>query len=69
MRQNSPERIALYPKDVALLLGRNIQSARRFMREIRQALEKCDHQILTLREFCAFVGIDEQEAREQLHRK
>ncbi|MGX5817170.1 hypothetical protein ACWKWU_03190 [Chitinophaga lutea] len=65
MGRNSPDRIAIYAKDVALLLGRSEQSARRLLREIRQTLAKTPRQIISLREFCDFVGLDMEEAREQ----
>ena len=54
-------RCVIYPKDVALLMGNSDRSARKLITKIKRHLGKLPGQILTIREFCRFTGISEQE--------
>ncbi len=63
------ERIVIYPKDVENLIGKCERSASELLRQIRRALGKPRNAFVTLREFCYFTGMDEEEVREELRRR
>lgn len=54
-------RIAIYPKDVALITGKSLKSANRLTSKIRADLGKEPHQILTVSEFCKYMGLDPED--------
>jgi hypothetical protein len=62
------ERIVIYPKDVENLMGKRERSASELLRQIRRALGKSPKAMVTLREFCFFTEMDEEEVREELRR-
>lgn len=49
-------RISIDPSDVAILIGRDISTAQRLMRTIKDSLEKKKHQRVTIKEFCDYMG-------------
>jgi len=55
-----PLRVVLYPKDVENITGRSPRTARKLLQKIRQALGKSSEEFITVKEFCAFTGIDEE---------
>lgn len=63
------ERIVIYPKDVENLIGKCERSASELLRQIRRALGKPRNAFVTLREFCYFTGMDEEEVREELRKR
>ncbi len=54
-------RLAIYPKDVAIITGKSVRSACRLMVKIRTDLKKETHQILTIEEFCTYMGLKPKE--------
>jgi len=54
-------RLAIYPKDVAIITGKSTRSASRLMAKIRIDLKKSTHQILTIGDFCNYMGLDTKE--------
>ena len=50
-------RICIYPKDVQRILGKSERYSRGLIHKIKQSLNKSEHQILTIQEFCTYMGI------------
>jgi hypothetical protein len=51
------ERICIYTKDVQRLLGRSERYSRDLLSKIKKVNNKKDHQIVTIEEFCHYVGV------------
>lgn len=49
-------RSAIYPKDVANITGKSVKSASRLVAKIKKELGKDRHHILTINEFCQYMG-------------
>jgi len=50
-------RSTIYPKDVAIITCKSVKSAARLIQKIKDAFGKDQHQILTINEFCDYMGI------------
>ena len=61
-----PLRVVLYPKDVENITGRSDRTARKLLQTIRGAFGKSSHEFVTVKEFCAFTGIDEELVKDFL---
>ena len=61
-----PLRVVLYPKDVENITGRRGRTARKLLQKIREALGKQPHELITIKEFCLFTGIDEELVKDFL---
>ena len=61
-----PSRIIIYPKDVENITGRRDRTARTLIQNIRKAFNKQKHQFITIKEFCAYTGIDEELVKDFL---
>jgi hypothetical protein len=66
MKPPKIKRLILYPHDISTITGLKIQAARRMWHKVRKALEKQQHQFLTVREFCEYMDIEEEEVMEFL---
>ncbi|MFZ1749668.1 MAG: hypothetical protein WAU01_05735 [Saprospiraceae bacterium] len=55
------KRIIIYPKDVALITGRNERYGQRLLLQIRQKFGKKLRQLVTVKEFCEYMEISEDE--------
>lgn len=53
------EPLCIYPKQAARLLNIKDRQAQRLFRNIRFVLKKDRHQYITIKEFCAYTGLDE----------
>lgn len=53
------DKVCIYPKQAALILDISDRQAQRLFKNIRFALNKKKHQYITVKEFCAYTGIDE----------
>ncbi|QRM87798.1 hypothetical protein FG167_00710 [Lacinutrix sp. WUR7] len=51
------KQICIYPKEVAILLGKSLTTAQTLVRTIKDVHGKDKHQALTIREFCAYMGL------------
>jgi hypothetical protein len=58
--------VCIYPKEAAKLLRIGERQAQRLFRNIRFALNKKRHQYITVKEFCAYTGIDEESLKDKL---
>lgn len=55
-----PLRVVLFPRDVENITGRSGRTARKLLQKIREALGKSNNEFVTVKEFCAFTGIEEE---------
>jgi len=55
------DRIVIYAKDIELITGKSGRYARNVMAVIRKRLGKEKHQLVSVREFCAYIGLPEGE--------
>lgn len=56
-------RVVVTNKDVQLILGKGERSARDLMQKLRAHLKKKPGQFVSVKEFCAFVGLREEDVR------
>jgi hypothetical protein len=56
-------RLFVYPKDVSLMTGRTERQSRNSIYKIKKYYNKKPHQLLTVKEYCEYMGIDEKEVR------
>jgi hypothetical protein len=62
----SAKRICIYPKDVQILTGKSERYSRKVIAQIRMHYVKTRYQLLTIREFCDYMGLEEDEVKEAL---
>lgn len=55
------KRIILYPKDLEQLTGKSGRTCRRMLQTIREELGKSKEQLVTVRDFCEYYGMKEEE--------
>ncbi|MBO9682320.1 MAG: hypothetical protein J7502_06580 [Flavisolibacter sp.] len=60
MQQKIPTRIVIYAKDVMMITGRKERAAWKLLATIRKKYRKKKGQFVTVKEFSAFTGIDEE---------
>ena len=54
-------RIAIYPKDIQVILNVSERTARNIYKKAKEVMGKDVHQALTFREFCEYEGIKFEE--------
>ncbi|WP_366139171.1 hypothetical protein [uncultured Lutibacter sp.] len=52
------KRICIYPKDVQVVTGKSERYGRTIINKIKEDLNKEKHQLVTIDEFCAFMGFE-----------
>ena len=52
------ERICIYPKDVQIVTGRSERYGRNVIKKIKEKFSKEAHQLITVEEFCSYMGLD-----------
>lgn len=62
--QRPPRRIVVYAKDIENITGRRPGAARKLLRNIKKAFQKLPDQFVTIPEFSAYTGIDEEIVKE-----
>jgi hypothetical protein len=60
MQQTIPTRIVIYAKDISNITGRKERTARKLLTQIRTKYQKNKGEFITVREFCQFTGIKEE---------
>jgi hypothetical protein len=53
-------RVVIYPKDVSAITGKNYRSSWLLLTKIKKHLHKDAHQVVTVQEFCEYMGIGEE---------
>jgi hypothetical protein len=66
-KQQAMLRMVIYPKDVEKITGKKYRTACRIIQKIRDALGKSRHQLVTIFEFCAYMGLKEEMVWERLY--
>ena len=51
-------RLCIYAKDISIITGKGIRTSQRLLREIKNKLNKQNHQFVSLKEFSDYTGID-----------
>ncbi|HYG04710.1 MAG TPA: hypothetical protein VD927_19820, partial [Chryseosolibacter sp.] len=54
-------RTVVYTKDIQRVTGRSERYARKIMSAIRRSLGKDKHQLISLTEFCEYIGLRVEE--------
>lgn len=54
-------RICITTSDVALITGKTSRQARNIINDIKDHLGKAKHQVVTVKEFCHYMGIPEDD--------
>lgn len=52
------KRICIYPKDVQVVTGKSERYGRTIINKIKEHLNKEKHQLVTIDEFCDFMGFE-----------
>jgi hypothetical protein len=55
------KRICIYPQDVQLITGKSERYGRKLIRTIKDKLQKEKHQLVTIDEFCDYMGLKKSE--------
>ena len=57
---NGYSKVIIYPKDIALITGKSYRSSWHLLKRIRTHYNKEKHQVVTVSEFCEYMGIGEE---------
>ncbi|MBK8670892.1 MAG: hypothetical protein IPN89_16130 [Saprospiraceae bacterium] len=57
---NGFSKVIIYPKDVALITGKSYRSSWQLLKKIHKHYNKQRHQVVTVQEFCEYMGISEE---------
>ena len=60
------ERICIYPKDVQVVTGKSERWGRDVIKRIKKQFSKEEHQLVTVDEFCNYMGLDSISVKELL---
>ena len=52
------KRICIYPKDIQIVTGKSERYGRNIIKMIKESLKKEKHQLVTIDEFCVFMGLE-----------
>jgi hypothetical protein len=58
-----PSRIAIYARDVQNITGKSLRSSQRLIRKIRLAFGETGQPFVTVKEFCKYCRMEEEEVR------
>jgi len=54
-------RVCIYPKDVQRITGKTYTQALLYLKKIKKSLNKEEHQLLSIVEFCRYAGLPYDE--------
>lgn len=57
------KRICITTTDVMFVTGKSDRQARNIINDIKEHLGKAKHQVVTIKEFCDYMGITEEEVK------
>jgi hypothetical protein len=60
------QRLCIYPKDVQLVTGKSERWGRDVIKKIKNNFSKQDHQLVTIDEFCSYMGLDKPTVKQML---
>jgi hypothetical protein len=59
-------RVCIYPKDVQIVTGKSERWGRAIIKKIKSNLNKQHHQLITIDEFCIYMGLDKPTVKQML---
>jgi DNA-directed RNA polymerase specialized sigma subunit len=62
------ERLCIHPKEISWLTGRSERYGRHVQKKVREANNKLPHQLVTVEEVSAYLGLQKEEVLKQLSR-
>ncbi len=60
------KRVVIYPKDIMQITGKSERYSREILRKIKTLHNKQKHQLVSLQEFCSFIGLNTDEVEKKL---
>jgi hypothetical protein len=57
-------RICIYPKDIVRITGKSERYGRKLIEKIKKENSKKSYQVLTVEEFCNYMGLDASQVHE-----
>lgn len=60
------QRLCIYPKDIMIITGRSDKYGRNLIKKIKQHLNKQEHQVVSVEEFCQYMGLQLETVVKQL---
>ena len=60
------DRLCIYPKDIQIVTGRSERYGRNLIKKIKEAFSKENHQVVTIEEFCTYMGLDSTTVKQRL---
>ena len=55
------KRVVIYPKDVMIITGKSDRYSRNVLKKVKAHFEKEDHQYITVKEFCIYMGLEVEQ--------
>jgi len=55
------KRVVIYPKDIMIITGKSERYSRYLIQRIKKHLNKQDHQLVSITEFCSYMGLERSE--------
>jgi hypothetical protein len=52
------ERVCIYPKDIVRITGKSERYSRDILKKIKAKLNKEDHHLVSVQEFCDYLGLN-----------
>lgn len=65
--KNIPKRVCIYPKDIQRITGKSYRQSLRILHLIKNKHRKEKEQIVTVDEFCEFMGIEIDKVEELIY--
>jgi len=59
-------RLCIYPKDIQVITGRSDRYGRNLIKKIKDHFSKQHHQVVTVDEFCQYMGLQQEVVVKQL---
>ena len=59
-------RLCIYPKDIQIITGRSDRYGRNLIKKIKEHFNKQQHQVVTIEEFCQYMGLQYEVVSRQL---
>lgn len=60
------KRICIYPKDIMRITGKSASACRKTLSDIKKHYSKKPSQLITIQEFCGYLGLKEEEIEKYL---
>lgn len=61
------KRVAIYPKDIMVITGKSERYSRDILKQIKMKLNKEKHQVVSLQEFCTYIGLQLTDVIDKIH--